>query len=169
MRLLDTRADCARVLALELVAAVRAFDRQAVKEALDVADLPALAVVLAAMVDEDRTERELLGWLPEATQPLYAKHKPGAVRAATSGEQVPRVAPRVPLLPCGTRGAYVRHKGRGEPVDEACAAAERVYQREAKRRLRADAASTVESPDQSPSEYTARGGVPSHGPTARVG
>ena len=27
------------------------------------------------------------------------------------------------LKPCGTRAAYVRHRRRGEPVDEACLAA----------------------------------------------
>ncbi|MFC5744783.1 hypothetical protein [Actinomadura rugatobispora] len=31
------------------------------------------------------------------------------------------------LQPCGTHAAYVRHKYRGEPIDDACEAAHRAY------------------------------------------
>ena len=41
-----------------------------------------------------------------------------------------------PLKPCGTRAAYQRHKESGEPVDEACRAANRTYQAKWKRRAR---------------------------------
>jgi hypothetical protein len=39
--------------------------------------------------------------------------------------------------PCGTRAAARRHRERGEPVDDACLAAEREYDRERKREERA--------------------------------
>ncbi len=122
-RLADTRADCARVVALELVGAVRALDAEAVKAALDVADLPALAVVLAAMVDDGKTESELLGWLPDEP---YTGGRPlqPAQRIVP-----PPVRPRLPLQPCGTHSAYVRHKARGEDVCDVCLVAEREYQR----------------------------------------
>lgn len=42
-----------------------------------------------------------------------------------------------PLKPCGTRAAYQRHKRNREPLDEACAAANRAYEAEWKRRARA--------------------------------
>lgn len=51
--------------ALELVDAVRRWDRQDVRAALADADLPALCVTLAAMVDQDRPLADLLGWTEE--------------------------------------------------------------------------------------------------------
>lgn len=45
--------------------------------------------------------------------------------------------PERKLRPCGTHAAYSRHRGRGEPVDDQCLTAERDYQREKRRRLRA--------------------------------
>lgn len=47
-----------------------------------------------------------------------------------------------PLAPCGTMAAYKRHKRKGEPVDEACAAACRKQKNDrmaAKREASADA------------------------------
>jgi hypothetical protein len=38
--------------------------------------------------------------------------------------------PSQQLVPCGTHGAYERHRWRGEPIDEACAQAQREYDRE---------------------------------------
>jgi hypothetical protein len=37
----------------------------------------------------------------------------------------PAGAETVQLMPCGTRSAAVRHRRRGEPIDDACAAAEK--------------------------------------------
>lgn len=43
------------------------------------------------------------------------------------------------LLPCGTRAAAVRHRRRGEPVDDECAQAERTVRAvRARRAARAD-------------------------------
>lgn len=45
----------------------------------------------------------------------------------------PKPKPRTggkPLAPCGTRGAYDRHKRLGEPVDEVCAEAYAAFRRE---------------------------------------
>lgn len=41
------------------------------------------------------------------------------------------------LRPCGTEAAWMRHKARGEPIDEACAEAHRRYHREYARNRRA--------------------------------
>lgn len=117
VHLKDMRADCAKPLALELVGAVRNFDQQGVRDILAVADLPALAVVLAAMVDDERSERELLGWLPE-TQGFGLGRPPK--RPPT---------PRGGLQPCGTHAAWTRHRSRGEEPCEACWVGEREYQR----------------------------------------
>jgi hypothetical protein len=40
------------------------------------------------------------------------------------------------VSPCGTVSAAVRHRRRGEPLDEACRAAEREYQRARRQRRR---------------------------------
>lgn len=48
---------------------------------------------------------------------------------------------RVPLRPCGTASAYMRHRHRGEPMDDACRAAWTAYQKE-----RAAARSVVPRP-----------------------
>lgn len=114
------RAVAAVPIALQLVGAVResapavaAWMRQQTP-----ADLQAVAVVLAALVPDDRTPRELLAWL----EPLPVRHRP------TYGR---------PLRPCGTHAAHERHRARGEDIDPACREAERVYQqdRHARRRL----------------------------------
>jgi hypothetical protein len=46
-------------------------------------------------------------------------------------------APRIDAAKCGTRTGYQRHKRDGEDVCERCTVAERTYQRERKRRVRA--------------------------------
>ncbi len=48
--------------ALELVDAVRRWDRRDVQHLISQADLPALCVVLAAMVDQDSSVTGLLEW-----------------------------------------------------------------------------------------------------------
>jgi hypothetical protein len=44
--------------------------------------------------------------------------------------------PRTPQ-PCGTRAAATRHRRRGEPLCDACIAAERAYMRDAKKGINA--------------------------------
>jgi hypothetical protein len=56
------RATSAVDTALQLVDAVRRWDRRDVRAALSDTDLPALCVVLAAMVNDDAPLSELLGW-----------------------------------------------------------------------------------------------------------
>lgn len=57
-----TREDVAVTEALELIGAVRRWDRRDVRHLLNVLDLPAVAVALAAMVDQDKTPQQLLAW-----------------------------------------------------------------------------------------------------------
>lgn len=57
-----TREDLAVSEALELIGAVRRYDSQDVKHLLGVVDLPAVAVALAAMVDQDKTPQMFLAW-----------------------------------------------------------------------------------------------------------
>ena len=73
----------------------------------------ALPVVLAAMVDHDRTPDELLSWISfdEHGRPLRSPRT---------------VSPRWhTVAECGTPGAYARHLAAGEEPDLACEAAER--------------------------------------------
>ena len=65
MKAQRAREDKAVTEALELIDAVRRWDRRDVQHLLDVIDLPAAAVALAAMVDEDKTPQALLGWVHE--------------------------------------------------------------------------------------------------------
>lgn len=51
----------------------------------------------------------------------------------------PRAGRGRPRKPCGTHAAFIRHKKYGEPVDDACAEAQRKFDRERKRRARAAA------------------------------
>lgn len=101
--------------ALQLVGAVRCYDIHRAHDLLRKADLPALAVALAAMVPEDKTRTELLGWLRPPTTTRPARR----------------------LAPCGTHAAFNRHKERGERIDGPCLEAEREYQRLRKRKERA--------------------------------
>lgn len=131
-----TRVDCALPLALELVDAVHRMDRREVARLIDLADLPALAVVLAGMVDEDRTVRDLLGWVDA---PLRPQRQPAARPGSPAQPaEAPAVPPRdVQLVPCGTHAAFARHKKRGEAPCLACVVGERTYQRERAQRRRA--------------------------------
>lgn len=107
------RAQSAQGVAVALIGAVRDLDSPRIATLLDRADLPALAVVLAAMVPDDERLSDLLGWtaaLP-APQPLGVQ-------------------------PHGTHAAFVRHWARSEPPCELCVHGERAYQRDRKRRAR---------------------------------
>ena len=113
------RVERAMPHALAMVTAVRTGPDE-VGRILDAADLPALAVALAALVPDDRTVNSLLRW--------YHPHLPAApAQAATAPRK--RTAPAVRVLqPCGTHAAHARHKARPEPVCDACKVAERAYQ-----------------------------------------
>jgi hypothetical protein len=111
----EIRVDVTLPTALQLVDAVHRADRIAIAELLGDADLPALAVVLAAMVDDSRTLSELLSWTSD-------------LRVRPIGSPRGRHTSAL-LQPCGTHAAFVRHTKRQEPVDEACRIAERTYQR----------------------------------------
>lgn len=106
---------------------------------LDVPDLYALAVTLAALVPVDATPRELLAWndqrptrraMPDpSTQPALfpAVAISPATRSSRTGQK---------LRPCGTRTAAERHLANGEELDPACEQARRDYYAEAGRTRR---------------------------------
>jgi hypothetical protein len=110
-------------VAVELVDAVHRQDPADTQSALDRADLTAVALVLAGMVDEDRSVRSLLRDLPRLVE-------------AVDG---PRRRRQRPLLPHGTHAAFERHRRAGEPPCTPCITAERGYQR-SRPRVRAAAA-----------------------------
>ncbi|GAC1408744.1 MAG: hypothetical protein NVSMB60_30270 [Mycobacterium sp.] len=103
------RAEQALPLALELVDAVRRKDHTDVRSCVDRADIPALLIVLATLVDDERPVSDLLGWLikPPRRERGQRRH----------------------LKPCGTHAAYTRHKKAQEPPCALCVRAERDYQR----------------------------------------
>jgi hypothetical protein len=107
------RAEHALPVASALVCAVRDRDAAQVAQLLSAADLPALAVVLAACVPDDARMSELLDWTADLPQPKPAE-----------------------LQPHGTHAAYVRHWNRSEQPCELCVNAEREYQRNRKRSKR---------------------------------
>lgn len=103
--------------ACQLTGHVHAHDKKAIYNLirrLTPEEAYALIIVLAAMIPQDHTARELLAW---TEQPLTR----------------PRI---VKLRPCGTHAAYCRHKARGEEIDTRCLHAERAYQRDRKREQR---------------------------------
>ena len=102
-------------VACELACMVRDESRVEVGALLaryDADELRALLVVLAGMVPVDVPASELLGWC----------------RYDEFGRPLDR-----PLAPCGTYGAYRRHKQRGELVDDDCEHAAREYWQERNR------------------------------------
>jgi hypothetical protein len=111
----EIRFDVTMPTALQLVDAVHRADRLDIARIVADADLPALAVVLAAMVDEDKPVSELLAWARD-------------LRVRPAGARKGSKAPRL-LQPCGTHAAYTRHRSRGEEPCEACVIGERLYQR----------------------------------------
>lgn len=112
------RAETAIPQALELVDAVRRFDRGDVRHIIATADLPALAVALAAMVDQDRSLTDLLGWTEEQDGLVDGWRWPDVLAAHAEWE------------------AY---RYRGIPAPEHVADGQRVYDRVRARRRRADA------------------------------
>ncbi len=85
----------------------------------------ALLVVLAAMAPPDAAVADLLAWV------AWDEHG----RRGGPEPRPPSARFRA-LRPCGTHAAYVRHKSRGETPCQACADAERAYQRARPRRRR---------------------------------
>lgn len=83
-----------------------------------------LATTLAALVPDDQPVSVLLEWMNG--------HESLAMTTGPLGGSDVRM-----LKPCGTHAAYVRHKNRGELVDDLCRDAERRYQRSRKRQERA--------------------------------
>lgn len=98
---------------------------------LSEAERHALPVVLAGMVDVDRTPQELLGWITfdEFERPLPAN----AVMVLPARRYLPE-APERPLVPCGTPRAYSRHRERGEEPCGPCREANAEYRREWRRK-----------------------------------
>ena len=100
-------------VACELACMVRDESRVEVGALLaryDADELRALLVVLAGMVPvEDMSAADMLAWLKfdEYGRPLEP-----------------------PLAPCGTYGAFRRHKQRGELIDDDCRTAAREYWQE---------------------------------------
>lgn len=97
--------------ACELIDHVHTHNKKAIRQLLhnlNQQDIHALTIVLAAMIPEDRTIKELLAWTNQLPQ----------------------------LKPCGTHAAYARHKTNNEPIDPLCQRAERAYQRNKKREQR---------------------------------
>ena len=119
----EVRVDVSLPTALQLVDAVHRADRIEIADILGDADLYALAVLLAAMVDDNRTLTELLGWTND-------------LRVRPIGSPRNRHASSL-LQPCGTHAAFNRHRAKGEPICEACRIAERTYQRTRARDRRA--------------------------------
>ena len=113
------RVDLAMPSALAMISAVRTGP-DAVGRILDTADLPALAVALAALIPDDRTISTLQHW--------YHRHR----RLTSTFTWRPAPVDRKPtdraLQPCGTHAAHARHKAHCEPPCEACTLAERIYQ-----------------------------------------
>ena len=105
--------------ALAMISAVRTGP-DAVGRILDTADLPALAVALAALIPDDRTISTLQHW--------YHRHR----RLTSTFTWRPAPVDRKPtdraLQLCGTHAAYARHKYYCELPCEACTLAERIYQ-----------------------------------------
>jgi hypothetical protein len=112
------RAENALAVASALVCAVHDRDAAQVRDLLVGADLPALAVVLAACVPDDARLSDLLDWTADLPQPKPAE-----------------------LQPHGTHAAYERHKNHLEQPCELCINGEREYQRNRRRRERGSDAS----------------------------
>lgn len=96
--------------AAEIICAVHDKDRVSIDDLLtarNTRELQALVVVLAAALSPSVRLHEALAWAdPDSAS-----------------------ARETPLRPCGTHAAFIRHKKRGEPVDDDCVVGERRYQR----------------------------------------
>lgn len=115
-------------VACDLALLVRDSDREMIGEAIaaiPAADIPALLVVMAAMIPvEDVSEADLLAWVgfDEYGRLLPTGERPQVAARLRKGG--PPVA-----YACGTYSAYARHKYRGELIDDDCREAAREYWR----------------------------------------
>jgi hypothetical protein len=123
--------------ALEFACLVRDQDAEAIGawlQALTGQERDVLPLVLAAMVDVERTPQELLAWV---TFDEEGWALPGDAEMVL---WAPRQRARhAPVQPCGTWAAAQRHRKNREPPCEPCRDAEREYEalkRERKRQER---------------------------------
>mgnify|MGYP001055500023 CR=1 FL=1 len=124
----EERAGELLTLAARLACTVRddgADAAAALLAGLDRRALVELAVVMAALIPDDRTFPELLAWLGTGWVP-DAGTLPAQLLPFATGKYR-RTA--VYLRRCGTWAAYKRHRRAGEPVDEECARAAAAYAR----------------------------------------
>lgn len=101
------RAQQSLPAALELVDAVRNWDRTSVAAVLSDADLPAMCVALAALVDDGRPLSELLAWVDDLD--LVDGWTWDSVLAAHC--------------------AWEQHRGRGLPIPPHVRQGQRIYDR----------------------------------------
>jgi hypothetical protein len=109
-------------VAAALACAVRDMDSGGIGELLagfTRQEFYGLAVVLAGMVPVDEPVTGLLGWVTwdERMRPLRERRRQVHVRS-------------VPLQPCGTHAAFVRHRSNDERPCDACSGAEKAYQKQ---------------------------------------
>ncbi|WP_263251608.1 hypothetical protein [Saccharopolyspora rosea] len=91
----SARTDALVPVAAQLAAAVHDHDAAAVAQLLDGADLPALVVLLAAMVPDDLTPSELLAWCDDPAE--YARLRAAGVSTlAANGVLAARAHHRKP-------------------------------------------------------------------------
>uniref|UniRef100_UPI003F49745A hypothetical protein n=1 Tax=Streptosporangium sp. CA-235898 TaxID=3240073 RepID=UPI003F49745A len=87
----------------------------------------ALPIILAAMVPDDRTPAELLGWYEVRLSDLKKRRRSTA--SLPEGETQP-AGTVVDLQPCPSPAAYKRHLARGEQACDPCKEASRRYRQE---------------------------------------
>ena len=131
------RADQAVAQGMELVGIVRDYGVDTVTAWIrkhDRASLEALCVALAAMVPDDKTPSQLLGWLDldAAARQKAARERQRRLERRLLERGAPVRTERVH----GTHGAFNTHRKKGEAPCDLCVAAERIYQRERYRRKR---------------------------------
>lgn len=108
----DGRVQQALPIAVQLVGAVRDRDRDSIATLLADADMPALAVTLAALVDDDQRIADMLAW------------------TAYDVRLVPTCNPALDLSPAGTRALHGTRSRYGRGCRGAgCVRAEREYQK----------------------------------------
>lgn len=85
----DAETDAVLPVAARLVAAVRDYDRELIDQLIrTTGDLPVLLIVTAAMVPDDYSSAELLGWVDNPTE--YARLRTAGVDSLTASALVSR-------------------------------------------------------------------------------
>ncbi|MER5649689.1 hypothetical protein [Streptosporangium sp. NPDC002524] len=120
-------------VALHLACMVR--DEEPAAVAAYLSELPQverdhLPIILAALVDVDRTEEELLAWI---TWDAHGRALPGAPATPappTAEHARPRpLRPMKPVEACPSLAAAKRHREQGEPLCDGCRETETAYNR----------------------------------------